>query len=58
MRGGKSLLAVIILENIEHRCKFDLCIEHHSFEEIEKHVIIEQWLVQRSPVEQKFLFVN
>ena len=37
MGGGKSLLAVTIIENIEHRCKFDLCEENHSFEEIEKH---------------------
>jgi len=37
MGGGKSLLALTIIENIEHSCKFDLCEENHSFEEIEQH---------------------
>jgi len=40
MGGGKSLLASTVLENIEHRCKFDDCEEKFALEDIEQHEAI------------------
>eukprot|EP00092_Neocalanus_flemingeri_P006403 GFUD01006893.1.p1 GENE.GFUD01006893.1~~GFUD01006893.1.p1 ORF type:complete len:314 (-),score=53.64 GFUD01006893.1:43-984(-) len=37
MGEGKSLLAVTVIENIDHQCKFVDCGEFFSHEEIEKH---------------------
>merc|ERR1719318_2206389 len=37
MGTGKSLLATTVLDNIDHKCKFDDCFEDFSLEEIEGH---------------------
>ena len=37
MGVGKSLLAVSVLENIEHECKFDDCNENFALAELENH---------------------
>ena len=37
MGAGKSLLASTVLENIEHKCKFDDCEEKFALENIEQH---------------------
>jgi len=37
MGEGKSLLALIVLENIDHSCKFDNCEKKFSFGDIENH---------------------
>ena len=37
MGEGKSLLALIVLENIDHSCKFENCDKKFPFEDIENH---------------------
>eukprot|EP00092_Neocalanus_flemingeri_P029653 GFUD01032199.1.p1 GENE.GFUD01032199.1~~GFUD01032199.1.p1 ORF type:complete len:446 (+),score=104.74 GFUD01032199.1:53-1390(+) len=37
MEDGKSLLAVMVIENIEHRCKFVYCEEHFALDKIDGH---------------------
>eukprot|EP00092_Neocalanus_flemingeri_P031836 GFUD01034583.1.p1 GENE.GFUD01034583.1~~GFUD01034583.1.p1 ORF type:complete len:340 (+),score=71.75 GFUD01034583.1:70-1089(+) len=37
MEDGKSLLAVTVIENIEHKCKFDDCKEFFAVDQLEGH---------------------
>jgi len=37
MGNGKSLLASTLLENIEHRCKFDDCEEYFALDKLDEH---------------------
>jgi len=37
MGGARSLLAATIIESVDHRCKFDDCVENFPIEELEKH---------------------
>jgi len=37
MGGARSLLAVTIIESVDHKCKFDDCVENFALEELEKH---------------------
>jgi len=37
MGGARSLLAVTIIESIDHKCKFDDCQENFALAELEKH---------------------
>ena len=38
MGTGKSLLAITIIENIEHKCKFDDCEEYFPVDTVEEHI--------------------
>jgi len=38
MGTGKSLLAITIIENIEHKCKFDDCEEYFHVDIVEEHI--------------------
>lgn len=37
MGGARSLLAVTIIESVDHKCKFDDCVENFALAEVEKH---------------------
>eukprot|EP00092_Neocalanus_flemingeri_P037543 GFUD01040878.1.p1 GENE.GFUD01040878.1~~GFUD01040878.1.p1 ORF type:complete len:219 (-),score=34.29 GFUD01040878.1:83-712(-) len=37
MGDGKSLLAVLVIENIDHECKYDYCEEVLGFDKLEDH---------------------
>ena len=37
MGNGKSLLASIVLENIDHRCRFDDCEEYFALDKLDAH---------------------
>lgn len=49
MWGGKSLLAVTVIENIEHKCKNEGCKELFPLSELEKHIKICQFRIISCP---------
>jgi len=42
MGNGKSLLASIVLENIDHRCRFDACEEYFALDKLDDHAQVCQ----------------
>jgi len=49
MGDGKSFLALIVLENIDHTCRFEDCGEKFSFEDIENHAALCPYRIVTCP---------